>query len=116
MVKHDEYPTIAQLYEKMTDLMLTLDPEFIRTCWKMSGLATLTHTHEESDNVAIAVANLDVRNDDEETCEPEPDTEDDIVEHVPCVVTIVQPTPGPTPIVYKKKQATITDFFRAKGK
>ena len=78
------------------------------------GLATLTHTHEESDNVAIVVANLDVRNDDEETCEPEPDTEDDILELFPCVVTIVQPTPGPIPIVSKKKQATITDFFGRK--
>ena len=100
--------------------MLELNAEFVRTCWKMAGLATMTHSPEESEQYAIAVSNVDMEEDDHETCEPDPEQEDDgdeMVELVPVEpeVLVAPPSPIPARITSNKKQSSITDFFLPKN-
>ena len=119
MVENDAYPSPAQLFDKISELMLSLSAEFVRTCWKMCGLATMTHTPEESEQFAIAVSNADVEEDDHKTCEPEPEQEDDgneMVELVPVEpeVLVAPPSPILARITSNKTQSSITDFFLPK--
>ena len=46
-LENDCYPTEKIIYEKVTNILLSLDSEFVKCCWKMAGLSPMTHSDEE---------------------------------------------------------------------
>ena len=97
---------------------LSLDEEFVKACWKMCGLKCLSNTPDEAEQIAVAIANMNVSSDDEyESCsddETEPDRvrDDDLIELVPVPN---ESLPDPEQVADRKKtQTTITNYFKTK--
>ena len=78
LITREESPTQAEMFEKISELTLGLDPEFIKSCWKLCGLTDLTNSPDESLQIASAISIMKLEEDDEyDTCEPEPDRDRD---------------------------------------
>ena len=117
MVEQEKCPTQAEIFTKIAQLTLALDPEFIKTCWKMCGLASVTNTPDESEQIASAISNMNLAEDDEyELCEEDDrEQEDDLIELVPIPTESTVAAPAPERKENRKiKQQPITNYFKPK--
>ena len=83
----------------------------------MRGLKRLANTPDEAERIAVAVSNMDIGDDEYESCsddETEPDRtrDDDLIELVPVPN---ESLPDPEHVADRKKtQTIITNYFKTK--
>ena len=48
VLEKDQFPSDLELNQKIRDITLDLDPQYVSPCWKMTGLAKLDNSEDES--------------------------------------------------------------------
>ena len=48
LLEKDQFPSDSEVYQKIKEITLGLDPTFVSACWKMAGLAKMDNSEDES--------------------------------------------------------------------
>ena len=53
LLEKDQFPSDHEIYLKIKDITLGLDPVYVSACWKMAGLAKMDNSEDESSQVKL---------------------------------------------------------------
>jgi len=48
LLEKDQFPSDSEVYQKIKEITLGLDPTYVSACWKMAGLAKMDNSEDES--------------------------------------------------------------------